>query len=89
MSGTDGHPAPDIIQYAKDEFEFDPHYNIVLDLCAEIERLRRVRDTASAFRRYLCKSVNVGPLTKDPTREAALLRNLYAALDEAKRPEAT
>jgi hypothetical protein len=43
-------------------------------------------DLVAAVRAYLAfirKSVNVGPLTKNPTREAALLRRL-AELTEGK-----
>ena len=32
----------DLVKLALDEFKHDPHYNIVQDLCDEIERLREL-----------------------------------------------
>jgi len=50
---------------------------------AENKRLRDVERAARAYGVYLHKSVNVGPLTNNPTNEAALLTSLYQSLDAA------
>ena len=54
-----------------------------------IELLEAVAASARAFRKYLARSINAGPLTNNPTREAMLLRALYSSLDALQAPEAT
>lgn len=44
------------------------------------EALKQIADAAQAYMNFLERSVNVGPLTKNPTKEAAMIRNLRAAL---------
>ena len=47
----------------------------------ENTKLHEVYLAARSYRHFLSKAVDVGPLTKAPSREAALLRRLYAAID--------
>ncbi len=53
---------------------------------AEIERLNLLHGAVVAYLDFLRRSLNVGPLTKNPTKEASLLRRmmeLTAAPDAA------
>lgn len=45
-----------------------------------------LHDAVVAYLHFLKKSVNVGPLTKNPSKEAALLRRLME-LTAAPQPE--
>ncbi len=38
-------------------------------------------NAGTRLRRYFGKSINAGPLTKNPSREAALLRDFYEKID--------
>ena len=51
---------------------------------AERDNLRRLRDLVVLYRQHLERSTNVGPVTKGPHKEAALLRAIYAELDSGK-----
>lgn len=55
--------------------------NILTPRAPQFEALWAVADSAAALRRHLRNSVNAGPLTNNPTREAMILRALYSSLD--------
>ena len=53
---------------------------------AYVAGLQRIERSAFALKHYLEKSLNAGPLTNNPSREAAILSELFAAL--AAKPQA-
>lgn len=58
-------------------------------VAAAVAPYREVVDKAKALKNYLFKSLNAGPLTNDPSREAKVLRELYAALEILDKALAT
>ena len=76
--------------YAHETFNFTGEKAMAIDLAIQNAvrshptdaRAMEVVEKAKALKKYLFTSLNAGPLTKDPSREAKILRELYEAIDD-------